>query len=246
MIGGIVSLVLAAVLFFAAAALWTARKALPHDDGFFTAPTASCRVDSYAITSEPMRLHFSGLGGLTPHSVLGDGRVTARSHDDSPIFVGIASSRSVDIYLKGVARSTMLPERRFGDGTPSICETLAGDAPSAAPASFVIWTTYAEGLGPQTITWPFREGDWTVVVMHPDRSRALDVEVDAGATFPGIGIVITFLMFATGFFLMLGLAMVIGSAAGSRSASAGVGRRRWSCGLRTLVTSTSSWGRRDW
>lgn len=215
---GIVSLSLAAILVVAAGALWGARKALPDDDGFFTAPTATCRVESYAITSEPMRLNFSGVGGLTPASLLGDGKVTVRSREGSPVFVGIANSRSVEAYLNGVGRSTMLPERHFGDQTPPICDTTAGVAPGTAPASLPIWTRFAQGSGDQTITWPFQEGDWTVVVMNPDRSPGLDVEVDAGATFPGIGLAISVLMFTAAVFLMLGLAMVIGSAAASRSA----------------------------
>lgn len=217
MVAGIISLVLAAVLAFGAAAVWTAKKTLADDDGFFTAPTASCRVDSYAITSESLRLDFSGPGSLTPSSVLGDGRVTARSADGSAVFVGIADSRSVDTYLEGVGRSTMLPERRFGDERLPVCETSGGRAPSTAPATMPIWTTYAQGSGSQTITWPFRQGDWTVVIMNADGSRGLDVAVDAGATFPAVGLVITILMFATGFFLLLGLAMVIGSASGRRS-----------------------------
>lgn len=217
MVAGVIALVLAAILAFGAAATWTAKKTLADEDGFFTAPTASCRVNSYAVTSESLRLDFSGPGSLTPSSVLGDGRVTARSADGSAIFVGIADSRSVDTYLDGVGRSTMLPERRFGEEPLPVCDTSGGNAPSTAPATLPIWTTYAQGNGSQTITWPFQEGDWTVVIMNADGSRDLDVAVDAGATFPAIGLVITVLMFGTAFFLLLGLAMVIGSTVGRRS-----------------------------
>ncbi|VXC12254.1 DUF4389 domain-containing protein [Aeromicrobium sp. 9AM] len=214
---GIVSGALGAMALAAAGALWAAKSTLPDDDGFFSAPTATCQVDTYAITSEPIRLHFSGVGGLTPSALLGDGKVTVRSHDGAPIFVGIANSRSVDTYLAGVARSTMVPERRFGDGSPAICDSVDGVAPGPAPASLPIWMKFAQGNGSQTITWPFREGDWTVVVMNPERSQGLDVEVDAGATLPGIKVVISVLMFMAAALLMLGLAVGLGSAAASRS-----------------------------
>lgn len=217
-VAGVVSLALAAVLAFGAAAIWTAKKTLADEDGFFTAPTASCKVDSYAITSESLRLDFSGAGSLTPSSVLGDGRVMARSADGSAIFVGIADSRSVDAYLDGVGHSTMLPERRFGEEPLPVCDTSDGNAPSTAPATLPIWTTYAQGSGSQTITWPFQQGDWTVVIMNADGSRDLDVAVDAGATFPGIKLVMSALLFASAILLMLGLAVVIGASRGSRAA----------------------------
>ena len=208
---GVVFLVLAAVLAVGAAGLWTAKETLREDDGFFTTPPASCSADTFAITSENLRLHVDGVDKLTPSSLLGDGRVTVESRSGSSIFVGVAATDSVESYLGGVGRTTMAPERAFEERRLPVCETSGGQAPSAAPASLPIWTTYSQGKGPQVITWPFEKGDWTVVVMNADGSRGLDVTVDAGATFPGFGMLLPALLVGAGVFLLFGLSLVIGS-----------------------------------
>ena len=210
-VAGVVFLVLATLLAVGAVGLWTANETLPDDDGFFTTPPASCRADSFAVTSENLRLHVDGVGPLTPSSLLGDGRVTVESRHESSTFVGVAASDSVEAYLDGVARTTMAPERAFEERRLPVCETSGGEAPSAAPASLPIWTTYSHGEGRQVITWPFEEGDWTVVIMNADGSRGLDVTVDAGATFSGVGLLLSALFIGAAVFLLLGLSLVIGS-----------------------------------
>lgn len=206
---GIVCLVVAIGLLLVATALWVANKALPDDDGFFTAPVVSCRVDSYAIVSEPIRLDLSGPDGLTPESVLGDGKVTATSRDGSPIFVGIADSRLVENYLSGTARTTIRPDGDADDGSLAVCDSTEGQAPPALPTSLGIWTTSATGPGSQSVTWPLRDGDWTVVIMRLDASPGLDVSVDAGATFPVIKPVITAIAITGGLFLLLALGLLV-------------------------------------
>ena len=208
--GGAV-LVLASILAVVAAALWTAKETLPDTDGFFTTPPASCSADTFAITSENLRLHVDGVGALSPSSLLGDGRVTVEPKYESTVFVGLAATDSVETYLDEVARTTMVPARAFDDRRLPVCETSGGQAPSAAPDSLQIWTTYSQGQGAQVITWPLQEGNWTVVIMNADASRGLDVTVDTGATFPGVGIAISALLFGAGVFLLVGLALVIGS-----------------------------------
>ena len=211
-VAGVVSIALAAVLALGAAALWTAKEALPHEDGFFTTPAASCSADTFAITSERLPLHIDGVSGLTPSSLLGDGRVTVTSRDGSPVFVGVAASDSVDAYLAGVARTTMAPERAYEERRLPVCESSGGHAPTAAPASEQIWTTYAQGRGRQVITWPFTNGDWTVVIMNADGARGMDATVDAGATVPGFALFLSALLIGAGISQILGLSLLIGSA----------------------------------
>ena len=208
---GVVLIVLAGILAVGAVALWTAKQALPDDDGFFTTPPARCSVDTFAITSERLRVHIDGVDELTPSSLLGDGRVTVESRNESQVFVGIAASDWVETYLDGVARTTMVPVRAFEERRLPVCESTGGHTPSAAPAWVPIWTTYSQGHGRQVITWPFEEGDWTVVIMNADGSRGLDVTVDAGATFSGIRLLLSALLIAAGVFLLFGLSLVIGS-----------------------------------
>ena len=208
---GIICLAVATMLLLVAATLWTVKKALPDDEGFFTAPIASCQVDSYAIASEPIRLDLDGPQSVTPEAVLGDGKVTATSRDGSPIFIGLADSRSVEVYLGDTARSTLQIDDDDADGDlRPVCRTVGGQSPSTTPTSLSIWTTYATGPGPQTITWPFEDGDWTVVIMNLDASPGLDVAVDAGATFPGIGAVLWAIVVSGGVFLLLGVGLLVG------------------------------------
>lgn len=209
---GIVCLVVAIGLLLAATSLWAAKQALPDDDGFFTAPVVSCRVDSYAIVSEPIRLDLSGPEGLTPESVLGDGKVTATSRDGSPVFVGIADSRLVENYLSGTARTTIRPDSDADDGALAGCDSTTGQAPPALPTSLAIWTTSATGTGSQSITWPIKDGDWTVVIMNLDASPGLDVEVDVGATFPVINPVITAIAITGALFLLVAVGLLVGPA----------------------------------
>jgi hypothetical protein len=215
---GIVLIVLAGILAVGAVALWSAKQALPDDDGFFMTPPARCSVDTFAITSEKLRVHIDGVDELTPSSLLGEGRVTVKSRHESQVFVGIAASDWVGTYLDGVARTTMIPVRAFEERHLPVCESTGGHAPSAAPAWEPIWTTYSQGHGRQVITWPFQEGDWTVVVMNGDGSRGLDVSVDAGATFPGVRMLISALFIAAGISLLFGLSLVVGSTSSSLAA----------------------------
>jgi hypothetical protein len=143
--------------------------------------------------------------------MLGDARVSVESRDESAIFVGVASSDSVETYLDGVARTTMAPENAFGDRRLAVCAASGGHAPSARPASMPIWTTYSQGEGEQVITWPFEEGDWTVVIMRADATRGLDVTVDAAATIPAIGLALPSLLIVAGVLVLFGLSLIIGS-----------------------------------
>jgi hypothetical protein len=210
-IAGAVMLVLATILAVVAAGLWAAKEALPDDDGFFTTPTASCKVATYAITSAPLVLHVDDMGSMTPASMLGDARVSVASRDESEIFVGVASTSSVETYLDGVAHTTMAPENAFGDRHLAVCAASGGHAPAARPASLPIWTTYSQGQGEHIISWPFEEGDWTVVIMRADATRGLDVKVNAAATIPAIGLALPTLLIVAGVLLLFGLSLLVGS-----------------------------------
>ena len=36
----------------------------------------------------------------------------------------------------------------------------------------------------QSVTWPLRDGSWTLLVMNPDGSRGVAADVAVGATLP--------------------------------------------------------------
>lgn len=211
LVGGIVLLVMAAGALLGAGALWSAKATLPDDEGFFTTPTLSCDVSSAAITSESIRLDLPGWAGLTPASLLGDGRVTVESRAGDPVFVGLARTADVDTYLAGVRHSTV--DTDDGD---TRCSDSGGASSPAPPATMTWWLQQSEGPGSQNISWAFEEGDWTLVVMNPDGSAGLNVDMEAAATLPGIKILIAGFLIAAGVLTLIGTALVIGSRSTTR------------------------------
>ena len=61
-----------------------------------------------------------------------------------------------------------------------------GSAPAVPPGQAGIWTAHASGPGTQTLTWPVRGGDWTVIAMNADGSRPVSLQVHVAATLPAL------------------------------------------------------------
>ena len=49
-----------------------------------------------------------------------------------------------------------------------------------------LWDARATGGGTQTVVWPVRSGDWTMVAMNADGSRPVSVRVNVAATLPAL------------------------------------------------------------
>jgi hypothetical protein len=54
----------------------------------------------------------------------------------------------------------------------------------SGPCRANLWDAHATGPGTQTVVWPVRSGDWTVVAMNANGSRPVSVHVDVAATLP--------------------------------------------------------------
>ncbi|MEO6604387.1 MAG: DUF4389 domain-containing protein [Aeromicrobium sp.] len=213
---GTLAIVGAVILGVASTALFEAGRTLPDKDGFLMTPDMSYHSDGYAITSEAVGVGTERLRTMAPDKVFGDAKLVVSSDDEgAPLFVGVASTKDVNAYLSGVARSTLVTvEITNGKNQPTYRET-SGSAPRSEPGLQDIWTASSEGVGDQAISFPVASGSWTVVVMRSDGSREVSADVRAGATLPIVGWLVAVLAFSTGFLLLLGMAMLIG---GSRSA----------------------------
>jgi hypothetical protein len=144
-------------------------------DGYFTTKTAHVIGTGYAVSSQ--RLDLSGSDDVLSH-VASKIRVTVKSSDGKPVFVGIGRDADVDRYLDGVARSEVAD---VDDDARVTYHHVAGAAPSTTPSEQRFWDASVTGTGSQRLTWKPRGGDWAVVVMHADGSRGVKADVRVGA-----------------------------------------------------------------
>jgi hypothetical protein len=185
--GRIVSVIAGAVLILCSlgllgaggAALW-ADTAARHG-GYVNVSSETYRTSGYAVASDTVDLH-SGGGWYSVRSLLGTVRISAESTAGVPAFIGIAPSGAVSRYLADVAHATVSGPA----GSTDWYVEQDGTAPAAPPARAVTWVAYAAGPGTQTVVWPVRTGNWTVVAMNADGSRPVTVHVDVGATLPAL------------------------------------------------------------
>ena len=171
--------------------------------GFVTSDKVTLTTSGYALASEQLTID-AGATSL-PHRWFGDARVRVETVSGAPVFVGLASATDVRRYLAGVGYTTV---KAVGPITTRYDEH-AGTAPSTAPTELNIWRVQATGPGEQTITWPVENGDWTLVVMAPDGSRAVSVRADVGATAPVLQWVWIAILTSSGLFLLLGTLTVV-------------------------------------
>ena len=171
--------------------------------GFVTSDKVTLSTTGYALTSEQVTIHAGAAS--VPHRWFGDARVRVETVSGGPVFVGLASVTDVRRYLAGVAYTTV---KAVGPNTTTYADH-AGTAPSVVPTDLNIWRVQAAGPGEQTITWPIENGDWTLVVMAQDGSKALSVRADAGATAPALQWVWIAILTSSGVFLLLGTLTVV-------------------------------------
>ncbi|WP_326836519.1 DUF4389 domain-containing protein [Amycolatopsis rhabdoformis] len=164
-------------------ALMWADRTQRDADGFFSG-SAPFTTSGYALASDPVQLHGLGTGGPDLAAIVGDTRIRATAVDPAQaVFVGIAPAASAARYLAGVEHTTVTD---FGDRRAAGVDNPGG-ALATLPQQAGIWTDQASGPGTQSVAWPVRDGDWTVVVMNSDGSRGVAVDAEAAATVPAIG-----------------------------------------------------------
>ncbi len=143
-------------------------------DGYYTSSAAQVAAPGYAVTTEG--LHIGDLPSVAS-DVVGRVRVTARSSNGQPIFVGIAAQNAVSGYLGGVARSEVTDV----NGTTVTYKTHAGTAPAGTPARESFWQSASSGSGQVTTTWKVKGGNWTIVLMNANGAPNVSAAVNVGA-----------------------------------------------------------------
>jgi Domain of unknown function (DUF4389) len=183
--GGIVLLVFGTILGLVGAGLCAAgiafavASAAQRADGFFTSPTATFSVGSYALTSP----RFDVAGDLKSSTGapfdIATLRLQATSHDpNGEVFIGIAPQSDVDAYLSRVHHSE-IRNVRFSPFSVQYRDVSGSQVPGE-PAAETFWTVSASGTGTQHVDWTPRTGNWSVVVMNADASPGVTVNLAAG------------------------------------------------------------------
>ena len=149
--------------------------------GYFVTHTHHYQSHAYALSTES--LNVGGISGALEAGLVRI-RLTATSMDaGKPLFIGIGRTADVNRYLAPVAHDELrdinfdpfkIDYRRLGTG-----------APKALPSAQTFWQTSTSGMGPQTISWPVKEGQWTAVVMNADGSRHVSVDAQLAGRFSG-------------------------------------------------------------
>src|SRR4051812_29570623 len=101
--GAAVTGLIAFALFLAGGLLLWADHHYKDADGFLLTGSAHFTSPAYAITADDLRIHGGGHGWLVSRDRYGTLRITASARQ--PVFLGVARTRDVDRYLRGVAHS---------------------------------------------------------------------------------------------------------------------------------------------
>jgi hypothetical protein len=197
--GAVLVLVSAGLLTGGAAVLW-ADRTQRDADGYFTASN-TFSAGGYALTSDPIQLHGVEAGAAGWAATVGETRIRATG-TEKPVFVGIARTADVERYLAAAEYTTVTDLTETG----AVTTIHPGGALGTRPADAGIWAAGATGVGTQTLEWPVRDGDWTLVVLNADGSRGVVAQVEAGATIPALG-------WVAAFFLGVGLLLLAGGVA---------------------------------
>ncbi len=217
-IGSIVALLGAGLLAAGGTLLW-ADRTHRDDDDFLTTPTERFERDSYAIVSDNVDL-FEGETGsdwILSENVLGDVRVRAANAESGEVFVGIGRTSDVESYLGGVEHDEVTDI----DFDPFSAEyrRLPGGEPAAPPTEQTFWVASAAGTGTQTAAWEPESGDWTLVVMNPDGSRGVAVDLSLGAKAPVLLWLAIGLLIAGALLLGGGVTLIVFGARGAAAAA---------------------------
>jgi hypothetical protein len=148
--------------------------------GYFVTHTHHYQTSSYALSTES--LNVGSVTGVLETRLLRL-RITATGDGAKPLFVGIARTEDVARYL-AAAQHDELRDINFDPFKVSYRRVGTG-RPSALPSTKSFWQTRASGTGPQTITWPVKDGQWSAVVMNADASRNVAVDAQLAARLSG-------------------------------------------------------------
>lgn len=149
-----------------------------RDNGYTSLRSGNVSTPGYALASPQLQL------GRRWRTSVGNLRVRATGQGaTTPIFLGIGPTGDVSNYLGGVGYTTVNSLLVINNGSNV---THSGNAPSGSPATRTFWLARSSGTGTQTIVWPGKLGNWTVVAMNVNGAPGLTVHGDVAGTVPAL------------------------------------------------------------
>ncbi|HET8594781.1 MAG TPA: DUF4389 domain-containing protein [Intrasporangium sp.] len=197
-------------LLFGGGAVGVAALAARGNDGWMAVDMNRLESSGVAVTADDIMLRVEGPAAVVNWFGL-QARVTARSLDGKPVFVGVAPQDSVGGYLAGAAYDRVLTVDRYGVASYS---HAAGSGSVAPPTSQGFWERSVSGVATQDLTWTIQTGQWAVAVMNADGSPGVAVAATAGVRVGSIWAVALGLAGAGLVLVGLGAALVIVGARG--------------------------------
>ena len=182
--------------------LWADRT--QRDDGYVTTPTERFASPTYAMTRTRLEVDTDGPGWVLNDTWFGKVRIRGESPGTKMLFIGIGPAPAVAKYLGSVEHANV-QDIEFDPFRVDYLR-IEGDAPQRPPTEQSFWAASSSGVGPQTLTWQVRDGDWSVVVMNADGSRGVIADLDLGAK-------LSWLIWVAIGLLLGGVLVVVGSTA---------------------------------
>ncbi len=182
--GGLILLVAFGLVVGGGVLLWS-QSAITDGQGFMVTDSQRFSVASYAIVQSNINLNM-GSGWMMPRTQdIVTLKLESSSNDGKPIFIGVGRQTDVQNYLSGVNIDKLVQyswryDPWTSDGGTPTYQTIGGGAPSSPPTAQSFWIAQAGGAGTQTMTWTPSTGDYWIVVMNADGSKAVDVDLQLG------------------------------------------------------------------
>jgi hypothetical protein len=209
----IVAIILGLVFALAGLAFVTSAGFLLHyggqrdQSGFFTSPDQQVGSYGFALTAPDIN---GALGPRLERWVPAwgnvDVRIEGRSERPTSLFIGVAPTAGVSVYLSGVDHDK-ITTIDWRDQSVEYAH-VDGTRLPLAPGKQSFWVAKKQGPGLQTLEWKLRPGDWTVVVMNEDGSAPLAATIQVGTRL-GILSTLVVALIAGGVALLVGGATLL-------------------------------------
>ncbi|HZT64596.1 MAG TPA: DUF4389 domain-containing protein [Acidimicrobiales bacterium] len=204
-------------------AVW-AHSTQRDASGFYVSPIQRLSTSGYAITAV---VDFGGQPNRRDQVLarfVDTVRVQASSVNGAQVFIGIAPTAEVNLFLAGVPYD-QVKSIDLGPLTART-EAVPGIRAATVPATWEHWTASTGGTGGQSLTWDTHSGSWSVVIMNADASRGVLVDstmaAKTGLLLPaGVGLLVfgVLSLIGGGLLMAFGLRGATAEAAASTGAS---------------------------